>query len=189
MKDYLPLGCWLCIFSCDIFHLWLLGALVYLTLFVIDIIENSWDVNWIPRDFTSNIISFGLISICVVCGINDTGTWALKLANSLNTAYLLGCWFRFSSGDGLHLWLLGAIVYLTLFGIDTVENSWGINWIPRDFPRNIQSFSLSSICVVCELYKTQRIQHEIKTLVGRGHFRYRIKSGAIAQYDSTQHNI
>ena len=28
----------------------------------------------------------------------------------------LGCWLFISSGDGLHLWLLGALVYLTLLG-------------------------------------------------------------------------
>ena len=31
VKDYLILGCCLCIFFCDVFHLWLLGMLLYLT--------------------------------------------------------------------------------------------------------------------------------------------------------------
>ena len=66
----------------------------------------------------------------------------------------LGCWFLISSGGGLHLWLLGALVYLTLFGIYIIENIWGVNCIPREFTRNIQSFCLSSICVVCDIDKT-----------------------------------
>ena len=32
VKDYLPLGCWFCISSGDSLHLWLLGAVFYLTL-------------------------------------------------------------------------------------------------------------------------------------------------------------
>ena len=62
---------------------------------------------------------------------------SLKLATKWKTTYLLGCWLRISSGDGFHLWLLGALVYLNMFCIDTVENSWGVNWTPRDFTRNI----------------------------------------------------
>ena len=147
MKDYLPLGCWICILSGDGLHLWLLGALLYLTFFGINTIENSWVVNLIPRDFTRNIQYFGSSSICVVCDINETGTRALKLATKWKTTYLWGCWLRIFSGDYLHLWLLVALVYLTLFGIDTNENSWGINWIPRYFTSNIQSFGSSSICV------------------------------------------
>ena len=74
-----------------------------------------------------------------------------KLATKWNTSYLLGCWLSISSGDGLHLWLLGAQFYLTLFGIDTVENSWGVKWICRDLPRNIQSFGSSLIYVVYDI--------------------------------------
>ena len=61
------------------FHLWLLGALVYLNLFGIDTVENSWGLNWIHRDFTRNIQYFGLSLICVVFDIDDTGTRALNL--------------------------------------------------------------------------------------------------------------
>ena len=153
------LGCWLSISYVDDLHLWLLGALVYLTFFGIDTVENSWGVNWIPRDFTSNIQSFGLSLICVVCNIYKTGTIPLKLATKWKTTYLLGCWLSISSGDSLHLWLLSALFYLTLFVIDTLENSWGLNWIPRDFTINIQSFGSISIYVVCNIEETQRIQH------------------------------
>ena len=67
-----------------------------------------------------------------------------KLDTRSNNYYL-----RISYVYGLHLWLLGALVYLTLFGIDTVENSLGVNWIYRDLPRNIQSFGSISVCVFC----------------------------------------
>ena len=108
------LGCWLRILFGDGLHLWLLGALVYLTLFGINTVKNSWGVNLIPRDFRRNIQLFWFY---VFCDIDKTGTRALKLATKWNTTYLFCCWLRISSGDGLHLWLLGAIVYLTLFGI------------------------------------------------------------------------
>ena len=77
-----------------------------------------------------------------------------KLATNWNNSYLLSCWLCISSGNGLHLWLLGALVYLTLFGINTVENSWDVKWIHRYLTRNIKPFGLSSICVVCNINKT-----------------------------------
>ena len=147
-------GCWLCISSGDGLHLWLLGALVYLTLFGIDTVEISWCVNWITRHFTRNIQSFGSSLIYVVCNIDETGKRNLKLASKWKTTYLLGCWLCISSGDCLHLWLLGILVYLTLFGIDTVEIIWCVNWIIRHFTSNIQSFGSSLICVVCNIDET-----------------------------------
>ena len=57
------------------------------------------------------------------------------------------------SGDGLHLSMLGALVYLTFFAKDTVENGLSVNSIYRDLPRNIQSFGLGFICVVCDINK------------------------------------
>ena len=100
-----------------------------------------------------------------------------------------GCWLCISSGDVLYLWLLGELVYLTLFVIDTVGNSWGVNRISRDFTRNIQSFGLSSICVVCNINKKQYIQHYILPPLLRGHLRDRNKSGTIAQDNSMQRII
>ena len=94
-------------------------------------VENSWGVNWIPREFTRNIQSFGLSLICVVCDIDETGKRALKLSSQWNTTHLWVVDFVFFSGKVLHLRLLGVLFYLTLFGIDTVENSWGVNWIHR----------------------------------------------------------
>ena len=88
LKEYLLLGCWLRIFSGDGFHLWLLGALVYITLFCIDTVENSWGVNLISRDFMRNIQSFGSRKIYVVCNIYETGTIDLKLATKWNANYL-----------------------------------------------------------------------------------------------------
>ena len=106
-----------------------------------------------------NTQSFGLSSICVVFEIDKTGTVFLKLETKWKTTYLFGCWIRISSDEGLYLWLLGVLVYLNLFGIETVENSLGVKWIPRDFTRNIQSFDLGLICVVCDIDETQRIQY------------------------------
>ena len=134
------LGCWLLILSGDGLHLWLLGELVYLTLFGIDTVEDSWGVNWIYREFTRNIQSFGLSLICVVCDIDETGKIDLKLVTKWKNYYPLGCWLLILSGDGLHLWILGALVYLTLFVIETVENSWYVNLIYKDFTGNIKSF-------------------------------------------------
>ena len=51
------------------------------------------------------------------------------------SSFLLYCWLGISSIEGLHLWLLGALVYLILFVIYTVENSWGVDWIYRYLPR------------------------------------------------------
>ena len=153
------LVCWFHIYSGDCLHLWLLGTLVYLTVFGIYTDENSWGVHWTPRDFTRNIKSFGSSSIYVVCDTNKTGTRALKLATKWKTNSLLGCWLRISSGDGFHLWLLGTLFYLTFFSIDTVENIWSANWIYRDFTRNMKSFGLSSIYVVYNIKEIQKIRH------------------------------
>ena len=110
VKTNYLLGYWLIISFGDSFYLWMVGALVYLTLFGIYTVENSWGINWIPRDFTRNIQPFGSSSICVVCDIDETGTRDFKIATKWKTTYLLGCWLCIFSGDGLHLWLLGAII-------------------------------------------------------------------------------
>ena len=51
------------------------------------------------------------------------------------SSFLFHCWLGIAPVEGLHLWLLGALVYLILFVLDTVENSWGVDWIYRDLPR------------------------------------------------------
>ena len=55
----------------------------------------------------------------------------------------LGCLLRFYPGDGLYLWLLGAVIYLTLLeteSLKTVE----VQTEHLDYcTRNIQSFGLS----------------------------------------------
>ena len=45
----------------------------------------------------------------------------LEASHKVNTTYLLGCWLRILSDDGLNLWLLGALVYLTLFGMTPLK--------------------------------------------------------------------
>ena len=56
------------------------------------------------------------------------------------------------------MWLLGAQVFLTLFGIDTVIHSLSVNWINRDLTSTIQSCGLSYICAVCDINKTGTIK-------------------------------
>ena len=95
----------------------------------------------------------------MVYDTDKTRARALKLDTQWKTTYHLGVWLHISSGDGFYLWLLDALVYLTLLSIYTVGNSWVLKWIPKDFTSNIKSFGLSSICVVCDIEKTQGIQH------------------------------
>ena len=95
------------------------------------------------------------ISTTLTTAFNRSACWVpSKLATKWKTSYLWGCWLRILSGDSFHVGLLGALVCLTLFGIDTVEKSWGVNWIYRDLPINIQFFGSSSICVVCNIDET-----------------------------------
>ena len=80
MKDYLPFGLLTSYLVWWRFALVTVGSasLPYLVWY-----RNHWKssgVNWIPRDITMNIQSFGSISICVVCDIDKTGTRASKLA-------------------------------------------------------------------------------------------------------------
>ena len=83
-------------------------------------------------------------------------TWQVtsKLSTKWNKSYLLGCWLIISSGVSLHLWLFGALVFLTLFITDNVENNWGVKWIYRDLPRNMQSFGSRVIYAVWDINKT-----------------------------------
>ena len=74
-----------------------------------------------------------------------------KQATKWNISYLLDCWFGISSVGGLHFWLLGAPIYLSIIIIETVENIWGVFWIYRNLPRKIQSFGL--ICVVGDILR------------------------------------
>ena len=132
VKDYPTLGCWLCINSVDFLHLWLFGTLVYLIFFSIEEYKILW--------FEFNL-----------CGLWH---WqkreeSFEASQSTKDYQPFGCWIHILSGDSVHSWLLGALLYLNLFGIDTVENSWGVTWITRDFKRKVQSFGSSSICGVC----------------------------------------
>ena len=95
-----------------------------------------------------------------------------KLSTNWKTSYFLGCWLFMLSRDGFQLWLLGVLFYLSLFGIDTVKKSWGVNWIFRDLPRNTQFFDSSSICVVRKNDETgtrewQQWQHHTMVLFSR----------------------
>ena len=75
-----------------------------------------------------------------------------------NIPYLLDCWIVSSYVDGLHLWLMGAIIYSSSIWIETVENCWSVFWIYRDFRSKIQSFGW--FCVVRYL-----VRIKIMTLV------------------------
>ena len=59
----------------------------------------------------------------------------------------LGCDLRFSPGDGLHLWLLSEIVYLTWLDTATLKTVEIQTEYLDYFPRNIQSIGLSLICM------------------------------------------
>ena len=74
--------------------------------------------------------------------------------------YLFGFWICISSGDSLHLWFSGALVYLTLFDIDTIENSWGVNWIYIDITKDIKSFGSILIFLFCDIEKTATIYQQ-----------------------------
>ena len=50
-----------------------------------------------------------------------------------------------------------------LVGYDTVENSWGVNWIPRYFKRSIQSFCSSLIFVICDIEETGKRSLKLAT--------------------------
>ena len=78
-------------------------------------------------------VTISLITLLITNSVTS------KLATKWKTSYLLDFWLSIFSANGLQLWLLGTLVYLTLFGLDTVENSWGVNLIYRDVPRNIKS--------------------------------------------------
>ena len=68
----------------------------------------------------------------------------------------LGCWLSIYYSNGLHLWLLGVVVYLTLLEkvpLKTVE----VQTEYLDYcTKNIQSFGLSLICVVININKTTK---------------------------------
>ena len=72
-----------------------------------------------------------------------------KPANKWNISFLLYCWLGVLYVDVLYLWLLGALLYWSRIGLETVENSWGVFLIYRDLLRKIQYFGL--ICVVGDL--------------------------------------
>ena len=90
-------------------HLWLLGALGYLTLFGLDTFVNSWGA--LPYKETYQ----GKRSFALICAVG-----LIFVASS----FFLHSWLGIFPVEVLNLWLLGALVYFTLLGIDTVENRW-----------------------------------------------------------------
>ena len=72
--DFIPFGFLLHISSGDELRKRMFGVLVYLNLFSIETIDNSWVLNWVYIDLPSYIKSFGSISIYVVSYIDKTGT-------------------------------------------------------------------------------------------------------------------
>ena len=73
VKEYLPLGCWLLIFSGGNLPLWLLGAVFYLTLLDTATLKKVVLKTEYLDYFTRNIQSFGLSLICVVRKITRQG--------------------------------------------------------------------------------------------------------------------
>ena len=84
-------------------------------------------------------------------------------SHKVKTTRLLGCWLHILFDEGFQLWLLGTLVYLTLLGIETVDKSWGVNWIPRYFTRNMKSFGSSLIYVICDINETGTRDLKIST--------------------------
>ena len=60
----------------------------------------------------------------------------------------LGFWLCISPGDGLNLWLLGSVVYLTLLDTATLKKIEVQTEYLDYFTKNIQSFGSSLISVV-----------------------------------------
>ena len=75
-------------------------------------------------------------------------------ATMWNISFLLYCWLGILSVDGLHLWLLGALLYWSRIGLENTENGWGVLLMYRHLLRKIQYFGL--IWVVGDLL---RIKH------------------------------
>ena len=80
VKDYLPLGSWLHIYSCDIFHLWLLGVVFRLTLLDTEPLKTVEVKTEYLDYFSRNVQSFGLSLICVFSNKNKTRKRSVKLS-------------------------------------------------------------------------------------------------------------
>ena len=87
VKDYLPLGFWLCISSCDGLHLWLLGAVVYLILLETAPLKTVEVQTEYLGYFTRNIKSFGSSFICLVDDIDKTRKRCFNLSRQWKTTY------------------------------------------------------------------------------------------------------
>ena len=120
-------------------------------------IENSWGSNSIPRLlYKKYIILWFEFDLCGCLHWRDREE-SLEASQSVKYYLRLSCWLRFYYGDGLYLWLLGAVVYLTLLEtalLKTVE----VQTEYLDYcTSNIQSFGSSLVCVVSNIDETRKL--------------------------------
>ena len=88
MKYYLPLGCWLHISSSVSLLLWLLGAVVYLTLLETALLKSVEVQTEYLYHFSKNIQSSGSSLMWAVQYRNETRKRDFKLARLWKTTYL-----------------------------------------------------------------------------------------------------
>ena len=113
----------------------LLNQFVSGILFVKKLIQLSYHLiyhpsvkSWKTSVYIKNCLGWSWIGNCYLLP-------CYLISEPLSEIFPLDCWLGISYVDVFHLLLLGAIISLTLFGLDNVENSWGALWIYRDLPR------------------------------------------------------
>ena len=148
-------------------------------------VKNSWGANWIPRLFYEEYIILWF-------EFNPWCEWHLRdreeIFEAIQTVkeYLpLVCLLCISSCDGLHLWLLGGVVYLTLLNTATLKTVEVQTEYLDYFTRNIKYFGSSLICVVSNIDKTPPLGDSIS--VHCGFFIY-IGSFQTSYIDKACHN-
>ena len=84
-------------------------------------IENSWGVNWIPRlSYEEYTIRWFHFYLCSYLNLRDREE-SFEASQSVKDYLPLGCWLHILSGNSLHLWLLGVLVYLNLLGMTPLK--------------------------------------------------------------------
>ena len=152
------MGCWLRISSGEGFHLWLLGTLVHITLLVmtaLKTVELQTEYLDYLRGMCNPLVRVRSVWL-VTLKRQKRDILIYPVIKILPTFGLFNSyffWWRFSFVT------VGRAILPNLFGNDTVGNSWGANLILRLFTRNILSFGSSSVCVVSNIYETQRVWH------------------------------
>ena len=117
-------------------------------------VENSWGEKWIPRVFYEEYkilwFEFDLYGLRHWRDREES----FEASQAVKHYLTLGCWLSIYYCDGLYLWLLGAVVYLTFLEAVPLKTVEVQNEYLDYFTRTIQSFGSSSICVVCDIDKT-----------------------------------